>query len=188
MFLLLAILAKLQSPGPILYRAVRVGRGGRPFVLYKFRSMVAAADRQGPGITAADDERITPIGRWLRRYRLDELPNLWNVLKGEMSLVGPRPELPRYVRHYTPEQLRVLSVRPGITGPTQLAFRHEEEMLRGQADPEQYYLEALLPKKLSSDLEYIATRTFWKDLGYLLATLGAVARELLSARRGSPQR
>src|SRR5438552_2122313 len=124
-FMLLGLLVKLGSQGPILYRATRVGWHARPFVLYKFRTMVDGADQLGAGITAQGDMRVTPIGRWLRRTKLDELPQLLNVLKGDMSLVGPRPEDPRYVALYTPEQRRVLSVRPGMTSLASIRYRHE---------------------------------------------------------------
>ncbi|MEW6580001.1 MAG: sugar transferase, partial [Chloroflexota bacterium] len=148
LFALIALLIRLSSPGPIFYRARRVGRCGREFTLYKFRSMVANADRQGPGITTAGDPRVTPIGRVLRRTKLDELPQLWNVLRGDMSLVGPRPEDPRYVALYTPEQRRVLDVRPGITSLASIEYRHEEAVLRGP-DWEQRYIREVMPAKLT---------------------------------------
>ena len=113
--LLIALLVKFTSPGPVFYRARRVGKGGREFDLYKFRTMVADADRRGPQLTLAEDPRVTQLGRWLRTHRLDEIPQLWNVLRGEMSLVGPRPEDPSYVSRYTKEQRRVLEARPGVT-------------------------------------------------------------------------
>src|SRR5204862_8233186 len=125
----LALAVGRASPGRIVHRALGRGRHGRPFTLYKFRTMVVGATAAGPGITARRDPRITRVGRALRRSRLDELPQLWNVLCVEMSLVGPRPEAPKFVALYTPEQRRVLSVRPGITGAAQLAFRNEEELL-----------------------------------------------------------
>ncbi|MFZ1551113.1 MAG: sugar transferase, partial [Anaerolineae bacterium] len=131
--------------------AVRVGQDGRPFRLYKFRSMIVGTDRQGPGITATGDPRITRVGRFLRRAKLDELPQLINVLLGDMSLVGPRPEDPRYVAFYTPEQRRVLSVHPGITSPASLAYRHEEQLLAGE-DWETHYRTRVLPAKLALDL------------------------------------
>jgi len=137
----------------------------------KFRTMVADAPTRGPGITAQDDPRMTPIGRFLRKTKLDELPQLLNVLNGTMSLVGPRPELPRYVALYNERQRRVLSVRPGITGPTQIAYRHEEELLRGRPDVETYYINVIMPLKLEMDLRYIEQRRFWTDVGYLIKTL-----------------
>lgn len=167
----IALGVRLTSPGPILYRSRRVGKDGRPFSLLKFRTMVADADRIGPGITIEQDPRITPFGRWLRAHRLDELPQLWNVLVGEMSLVGPRPEDPRYGAHYSPEQRRVLEVRPGITGPAQIGFRNEPERLRHAADPEAAYLCEIMPAKLALDLAYLQRRTVWSDLGLLFNTL-----------------
>lgn len=164
----LAALVKLSSPGPALFRQQRVGRGGRLFWLLKFRSMRTGG--AGPSVTADGDNRITPIGRILRRTKLDELPQFLNVLRGEMSLVGPRPEVPEYVAHYTGEQREVLSVRPGITGPTQLAYRREEEMLKGKEDVVAFYLQEILPAKLAMDLAYIRARTVWGDLGLLLQT------------------
>ncbi|MFZ1405869.1 MAG: sugar transferase [Anaerolineae bacterium] len=151
LFCWIALWIKLTSPGPVFYRAVRVGQDGRPFRLYKFRSMIVGTDRQGPGITATGDPRITRVGRFLRRAKLDELPQLINVLLGDMSLVGPRPEDPRYVAFYTPEQRRVLSVRPGITSPASLAYRHEEQLLAGE-DWETHYRTRVLPDKLALDL------------------------------------
>ncbi|MFZ1595653.1 MAG: sugar transferase [Anaerolineae bacterium] len=173
LFCWIALWIKLTSPGPVFYRAVRVGQDGRPFRLYKFRSMIAGTDRQGPGITATGDPRITRVGRFLRRAKLDELPQLLNVLKGEMSLVGPRPEDPRYVALYTPEQRRVLAVRPGITSAASLAFRHEEQLLAGE-DWETHYRARVLPDKLALDLAYLARRTLLSDLALILRTLAAV--------------
>jgi FlaA1/EpsC-like NDP-sugar epimerase/lipopolysaccharide/colanic/teichoic acid biosynthesis glycosyltransferase len=169
--LLLALLVKLTSKGPALHRARRVGKDGKEFYLLKFRTMVVGADKMGPGITIDADPRITPLGRWLRSHRLDELPQLWNVLNGNMSLVGPRPEDPRYVALYTPEQREVLSAKPGITGPTQITFRNEPERLHHAADPEAIYLQEIMPAKLATDLEYVRRRTVWSDLGVLFGTL-----------------
>jgi len=163
LFLFIAILIKLDSPGPVFYRAVRVGKDGEPFRLYKFRSMVADAASKGPGITHQGDPRVTRVGNWLRRFKLDELPQLINVCKGEMSLVGPRPEDPRYVALYTPEQRAVLTVAPGVTSAASLRFRHEEQLLTGTYW-EDTYLQAILPEKLKIDLDYIQRRTFATDL------------------------
>jgi FlaA1/EpsC-like NDP-sugar epimerase/lipopolysaccharide/colanic/teichoic acid biosynthesis glycosyltransferase len=169
--LLLSLLVKATSRGPVFYRARRVGRNGREFYLLKFRTMVAHADQMGPGITIDQDSRITPVGRWLRSHRLDELPQLWNVLTGDMSLVGPRPEDPRYVVHYRPEQREVLRAQPGITGPAQIAFRNEPARLRHVSNPEETYLHEIMPAKLDIDLEYLQRRTVWSDLGVLYGTL-----------------
>lgn len=172
LMLLLAAAVRYSSPGPALFRQQRVGRGGRLFWLYKFRTM--RADPSGPAITAAGDRRITPIGRWLRRSKLDELPQLLNVLRGEMSLVGPRPEVPRYVERYTPDQRAVLAVRPGITGPSQISFRDEERLLASAEKPEAYYVDVLMPQKLAIDLQYVRHPSLTRDLQLLLRTTLAV--------------
>ncbi|GAB4576412.1 MAG: sugar transferase [Anaerolineae bacterium] len=152
--LIIALLIRLDSPGPIFYRATRIGQHGKPFKLYKFRSMVADADQRGPGITTAGDNRITRMGRVLRRTKLDELPQFLNVLRGEMSLVGPRPEDPRYVALYTEEQRAVLKVKPGITSPASVHYRNEEAVLKGD-DWERLYVEHVMPQKLALDLAYV---------------------------------
>lgn len=170
LMLICALIVKLSSPGPLVYKAKRVGLGGRLFTMYKFRSMVKDAHKLGSGVTAVDDPRVTKGGRVLRRFRLDELPQLINVIKGDMSLVGPRPEDPRYVKLYTPRQKRVLSVRPGITGMAQLIYRDEEEMLRGKADPEEFYVKSIMPEKLEIDLDYVQNRSLALDLKILLKT------------------
>jgi lipopolysaccharide/colanic/teichoic acid biosynthesis glycosyltransferase len=170
LFLLLAVLIKADSAGPVLYRAERVGQGGGLFRMLKFRSMVSYADQHGPGITMAGDLRITRVGRLLRKSNLDELPQLFNVLKGEMSLVGPRPEDPRYVALYTPEQRRILQVRPGLTSPASLRYRHEEQLLTGP-DWEQVYTEQVMPHKLQIELDYMERRTLSTDVRVILETL-----------------
>jgi lipopolysaccharide/colanic/teichoic acid biosynthesis glycosyltransferase len=174
-FLLVAALIRLDSPGPVFYRARRVGKDGRPFHLYKFRTMAADAAQRGPGITTAGDRRITRVGKLLRKTKIDELPQLINVLKGEMSLVGPRPEDPRYVALYTPEQRRVLAVRPGITSPAAIRYRHEERLLDGPGW-EQIYVQEVMAHKLQIELDYLARRTVWSDLGVILQTLWALFR------------
>lgn len=171
----LAVLVKATSPGPVFYRAARVGKGARPFRLFKFRSMVVDAAQRGPGITTAGDARITPVGRFLRHYKLDELPQLLNVVLGDMNLIGPRPEDPRYVAHYTPAQRAVLKVRPGLTSPASVRYRAEEQLLTGP-DWETTYLQVILPDKLQLELEYLARRTVWADLGLLWATAWALLR------------
>jgi lipopolysaccharide/colanic/teichoic acid biosynthesis glycosyltransferase len=168
LWLAVAIVIKLDSPGPAFHRATRIGKGGNPFTLYKFRTMVADAPRQGPGITRQDDPRITRVGRLLRKLKIDEMPQLINVLKGEMSIVGPRPEDPRYVIYYTSEQRRVLSVRPGMASPAFNKYRHEEELLATGEDVERLYLTQILPDKLRMDLEYIEQRSFLFDLAVLV--------------------
>jgi lipopolysaccharide/colanic/teichoic acid biosynthesis glycosyltransferase len=166
---LIAIGIKLDSPGPILYRGPRVGRDGRLFDILKFRTMVVGARTIGPGITIASDARITRFGRFLRWAKLDELPQLLNVLRGEMSLVGPRPEDPRYVSLYTAAQRRVLSVLPGITSPASVSFRHETLLLDGEAW-EDVYVNELLPHKLAIDLDYVDHYSFWRDIQILWLT------------------
>ncbi len=170
LWLAIALLVRATSPGPVFYRAQRVGRGGRPFRLLKFRTMRPGADREGAGITRAGDSRVTAAGRWLRRTKLDETPQLLNVLAGSMSLVGPRPEDPRYVARYAPEQRRVLRVRPGITSAASVRYRREEQLLRGD-DWERLYLEVVMPDKLRLDLDYLDRRTFCSDLGVLWQTV-----------------
>ena len=168
-----ALAVRLSSAGPAIHRAERVGRGARPFTLLKFRTMVAGAADLGPGVTAASDARITPIGRFLRRWKLDETPQLLNVLRGQMALVGPRPEDARYVERYTAAQRRLLDLRPGMTSPATLAFRDEEALLR-RPDPEDHYVEVVLPAKLAIDLAYLDRRSFAADCGVLLRTVLAL--------------
>ena len=174
LFLLGSLLAKLQSKGPVFYKAKRVGKDEAVFEMYKFRTMVVNADTLGGSLTTYRDTRITPIGRFLRWTKLDELPNLINVIKGEMSLIGPRPEAPDYVKYYTEVQKQVLQVKPGMTGPSQLANRDEEEKLKGQQDAEHYYITELMPKKLALDLHYVATQSIASDIGWLLKTFWVV--------------
>jgi lipopolysaccharide/colanic/teichoic acid biosynthesis glycosyltransferase len=169
LLLVLALWIKLDSRGPVLYRGKRVGQDGRPFLMYKFRTMVLGAESQGPAVTYRDDPRVTPAGRFLRRTKLDELPQLFNVLRGEMSLVGPRPEDPSYVEFYTPEQRLALSVKPGITGPTQLEYRDEASLLQGEGVDEEY-VTRLMPEKLKLDLQYVHTRSLLLDLKILWRT------------------
>jgi lipopolysaccharide/colanic/teichoic acid biosynthesis glycosyltransferase len=172
----IAVWIRLDSPGPALYRARRVGKDGAPFWMLKFRTMKENAEAEGAGITSRDDPRVTRAGAFLRRYKLDELPQLWNVVRGEMSLVGPRPEDPRYVEWYTPRQRAVLTVPPGMTGAASVRFRHEERWLAG-ADGERTYREVVLPRKLEIELGYLRRRTFWSDLGILWETVRAVSRK-----------
>jgi lipopolysaccharide/colanic/teichoic acid biosynthesis glycosyltransferase len=173
-FVVAGALVRFSSPGPILFRQVRVGRDGRHFELLKFRSMRVA--NAGPSVTSGTDARITPVGRILRKLKMDELPQLVNVLRGEMSMVGPRPEVPKYVAHYTERQRRVLSVRPGITGVCQLEFKDEEGLLAGREDVERFYIEELMPRKLELDLRYIDERTLLGDFLLILKTGVAILR------------
>lgn len=173
-FFLASLLIKLDDGGPIFYRQERVGRHGKLFRILKFRTMGVDADKIGPSITAAGDRRITRIGRWLRKTKLDELPQLWNVFWGEMSFVGPRPELPKYVALYTPEQRKVLELTPGITDEASVAFRDEEARLGAATDPHVYYLEYCMPQKIAFNLAYAKRATLFRDLGVILRTVGVV--------------
>ena len=174
--LLLALAIRLDSPGPVFFRQQRVGQGGRLFRIHKFRTMHQAAESAGQ-LTVGADPRVTRVGRWLRGHRLDELPQLIDVLRGRMSLVGPRPEVPRYVAHYPPAlKALVLSVRPGITDPASLAFRNEAEVLATSDDPERIYIEQILPAKLAASADYARHASLWTDLGVLARTLGVLLR------------
>lgn len=175
LFLVIAAMIKLSSPGPVFHRANRVGKDGVSFTLLKFRSMRADAAAAGPGITRSGDDRITGVGRWLRRSKVDELPQLLNVFRGEMSLVGPRPEDPRYVALYSPEQRRVLSARPGITSAASVQYRHEEALLTGD-EWEKKYVSEVMPAKLRIDMDYLDRRTTISDLGVLWQTFLALFR------------
>lgn len=173
LLLITALLIKWDSPGSVFYRGVRMGHGGHPFRIFKFRTMVDGAHRMGGGITTLDDRRITRVGRFLRRSKLDELPQLINVVRGEMSLVGPRPEDPAYVALYTPEQRRVLSVRPGITSAASLQYRDEARLLAGETW-EQVYVEDILPHKLQIELDYIQKANVLTDLVLIARTVFAL--------------
>lgn len=170
-FVAVALGIKLASRGPVFFRQTRIGREGVPFSIFKFRSMYVSDWQRRSAVTVAGDDRITPLGRFLRRFKLDELPQLWNVLRGDMSMVGPRPEVPVYVAHYTPEQLVVLSVRPGITDPSSLAYRREEEVLAAASDPEHFYRTCILPDKLARSSTYLQNVTFRDDVRIILKTI-----------------
>jgi lipopolysaccharide/colanic/teichoic acid biosynthesis glycosyltransferase len=173
----LALAVRLDSAGPAIFRQTRVARGGRLFQMLKFRSMAGSVSATAPLITVGADPRITRVGAFLRRTKLDELPQLLNVLKGDMSLVGPRPEVPRYVAFYPP-QLRelVLSVRPGITDEASIEFARESELLAGCAEPERHYVEEVLPRKLDIYARYARHHTLAGDLRILMRTLSLAAR------------
>jgi len=175
LMLAIAIAVRVGSPGGAIYRGARVGRFGRNFQLLKFRTMTAGADTAGPLVTGAGDPRITRCGRFLRRTKLDELPSLWNVVKGDMSLVGPRPEHETAVALYTAAQREILSLRPGITGLATLKYRNEEKMLRFGPDLDRAYYE-IMQDKLALDLEYLRRRNFKLDLKILLQTGRALFR------------
>jgi len=182
LMLIVAVFIKLASPGPVFYRAPRVGKGGRAFRMYKFRTMVVGADKIGPALTVDKDPRITRIGARLRRSRLDEIPQLINVLRGEMSMVGPRPEAPCYVEKYSPEQRKALMVKPGMTGPAQIAFRHEEEVLSNAETLEDEYMNVILPPKLAMDLQYIEQQSLSLDLKILFQTAWVLLADRLRVR------
>lgn len=177
LFLILAVWIKLDSPGPVFYRQVRVGRGNKDFRLFKFRSMRVGSDKKGLITVGGHDPRVTRSGYWIRKYKLDELPQLINVFIGDMSLVGPRPEVRKYVDLYTPEQMHVLDVRPGITDMASIRYRNENELLEQAADPEQYYRDVVMQDKLRINLEYIAGHSFIKDLKIIFMTFKAVVTE-----------
>lgn len=175
LFAACAIAIKLDSPGPVLFRQQRVGRYGKLFTIHKFRTMVNA-DAKGAQVTHSGDPRITRVGRVLRNTKIDELPQLLDVLIGNMSLVGPRPEVPRYVELYPAEfKATVLSVRPGITDPASIEFRDEEKILASAEDPERYYVDIVLPRKLKLAAQYVVENTFWGDLRIIMRTLHRVA-------------
>jgi lipopolysaccharide/colanic/teichoic acid biosynthesis glycosyltransferase len=175
-FLLLAILVKFSDGGPVLFRQQRAGQGGKLFWILKFRSMVANAERLGLSVTKDGDPRVTRIGRFLRKSKLDELPQLWNVFRNDMSLVGPRPEVPRYVARYTREQQRVLTLKPGITDPATLEFRNEEELLLAASDTERFYLDYCVPRKIELNLAYARRANLWEDTKIILRTIGVPGR------------
>ena len=176
-FLLLAAFIRLDSPGPVFFRQVRVGRGGQPFRIHKFRTMATDASADGLQLTVGSDPRVTRTGRWLRKYKLDELPQLIDVVRGKMSLVGPRPEVPKYVKHYSREQKDiVLSVRPGITDNASIEYRDENNILAESDNPEQDYIEKILPIKLGYYLRYVADRSMTGDVAIILRTFGAIFR------------
>jgi len=176
LFGIIALAIILDSPGPVFYRGNRIGKDGTPFRILKFRTMVVHADRMGSALTSGGDPRVTRVGRIMRKLKIDELPQLVNVLRGEMSLVGPRPESPGYVALYTSQQRQVLEAQPGITGLTQIRFRNEEALLRRYADVETAYIETIMPYKLSLDMEYIAQRSFLLDVKLVAQTVSCLFR------------
>ncbi len=177
LFIAVAAVIRFTSPGPVFFRQLRVGRFERPFFIYKFRTMIIDAERLGKQITVGEDKRITPVGRFLRKYKIDELPQLINVLKGEMSLVGARPEVPRYVAAYPPDlRAKIFSLPPGITDKASVEFRDESAILVRAADPEKEYLEKILPTKLAYYAQYADTRTLWGDFILILRTIQCIFR------------
>lgn len=175
-FLLLSIAIKLDSSGPVFYRQVRVGRYGEDFKIFKFRSMVQDADKKGLALTTEGDARITRVGKLIRKCRLDEFSQVLNVLEGTMSLVGPRPEVRRYVDLYEPEYLATLLIRPGVTATASIAFRNEDELLNSGGDPEEIYVKQILPEKMRYNLEYLKNISVWNDIKIMLQTVLAVLK------------
>ena len=171
LFAIIAILIKIDSPGPIFYKHRRIGKNFKPFGVYKFRTMIKDADKIGPQITSGGDTRITRIGKLLRKTKIDELPQLLNVLKGEMSLVGPRPEVEKYVNLYREDYKEILKVRPGITDISSITYRDEEAVLEDKEDPEWFYKTILLPRKISLAKEYIRKSSLFYDIKLILLTL-----------------
>jgi lipopolysaccharide/colanic/teichoic acid biosynthesis glycosyltransferase len=177
LFILLAIWIKTDSKGPVFYRQARVGRGNKDFKLFKFRSMRPNSDKLGLITIGGRDPRVTRSGYYLRKYKLDELPQLINVFVGDMSLVGPRPEVRKYVNMYTPEQLKVLDVRPGITSLASIRYRNENEILAAAEDPDRAYIERVMPDKLAIDLEYVTHASLWNDIKLIFNTFKAIITE-----------
>jgi len=188
LFVLIAIFIKIDGQGPIFFRQKRVGRGGKEFRIFKFRTMVTDAEHKGALLTVTGDPRITRVGRWLRKWKLDELPQLLNVIRGEMSFVGPRPEVPRYVKLYSDLQRRVLELTPGITDPASIAYRSENDLLAAVEDPERYYIEQVMPDKIRINLEYSQRATIWTDLLVILRTMGVLVHGDLQLGNRSSER
>ena len=177
LFLILAIWIKLDSKGPVFYRQVRVGRGNKDFRIFKFRSMSVGADKGSLVTIGGHDPRVTRSGYFIRKFKFDELPQLINVLVGDMSLVGPRPEVRHYVDYWTPEQMHVLDVRPGITDPASIKFRNENELMEKAEDPEKYYIEVIMQEKIKLYLEYVEKHSFLYDIGLIFKTFWVIVSE-----------
>lgn len=173
-FLVLAIAIKIDSNGPVFFRQVRVTQYGKEFKIYKFRTMVVSAEKMGTQVTVENDNRITKVGNFIRNYRLDEIPQLLNVLNGTMSFVGTRPEVPKYVKEYTPEMYATLLLPAGITSLASIKYKDEAELLSGAIDPDKTYVEKVLPKKMKYNLQAIKKFSFWGDIKLMFMTLGAV--------------
>ena len=176
-FLILAIWIKLDSNGPVFYRQVRVGRNNRDFRIFKFRSMRVGSDKGSLVTIGGRDPRVTGSGYFIRKFKLDELPQLINVFIGDMSLVGPRPEVRHYVNYWTSEQMHVLDVRPGITDPASIKFRNENALLEKAEDPERYYIEVVMQEKIKLYLEYVEKHNFWYDIELIFQTFWVIVKE-----------
>ena len=176
-FLLIAIWIKLDSKGPVFYRQVRVGRYNKDFRIFKFRSMRVGADKGSLVTIGGRDPRVTRSGYYIRKFKLDELPQLINVFIGDMSLVGPRPEVRHYVNYWTPEQMHVLDVRPGITDPASIKFRNENELMEKAEDPEKYYIEVIMQEKIKLYLEYVNDHSFFGDISLIFKTFWTIVKE-----------
>lgn len=177
LFLILAIWIKQDSKGPVFYRQVRVGYKNKDFRIFKFRSMRVGADKGSLVTIGGRDPRVTKSGYWIRKFKLDELPQLINVFIGDMSLVGPRPEVRHYVDYWTPEQMHVLDVRPGITDPASIKFRNENELMEKAKEPEKYYIEVIMQEKIMLYLEYVEKHNFFYDLGLIFKTFWVIVKE-----------
>lgn len=177
LFLILAFWIKLDSKGPVFYRQVRVGRYNQDFRIFKFRSMNVGADLGSLITIGGHDPRVTRSGYFIRKFKLDELPQLINVFLGDMSLVGPRPEVRHYVDYWTPEQMRVLDVRPGITDPASIKFRNENVLMEGAEDPEKFYIEVIMQEKIKLYLEYVEKHNFLYDIGLIIKTFWVIVKE-----------
>ena len=177
LFLILAIWIKCDSKGPVFYRQVRVGKDNKDFRIFKFRSMRVGSDKGSLVTIGGRDPRVTRSGYFIRKFKLDEFPQLINVFVGDMSLVGPRPEVRHYVDYWTPEQMHVLDVRPGITDPASIKFRNENELLEQAEDPEKYYIEVVMQEKLKLYLEYVQNHSFWGDIKLIFQTFKVIITE-----------
>ena len=177
LFLILAIWIKLDSKGPVFYRQVRVGYKNKDFRIFKFRSMRVGADKGSLVTIGGHDPRVTRSGYFIRKFKFDELPQLINVFLGDMSLVGPRPEVRHYVDYWTPEQMHVLDVRPGITDPASIKFRNENELMEQAEDPEKYYIEVIMQEKIKLYLEYVEKHSFLYDIGLIFKTFWVIVSE-----------
>ena len=177
LFLILAIWIKLDSKGPVFYRQVRVGRYNKDFRIFKFRSMRVGADKGSLVTIGGHDSRITRSGYFIRKFKFDELPQLINVFLGDMSLVGPRPEVRHYVDYWNPEQMHVLDVRPGITDPASIKFRNENELMEKAEDPEKYYIEVIMQEKIKLYLEYVEKHSFFYDIALIFKTFWVIVTE-----------